>query len=100
MTTQHQLFSDTPSEKELSKCYTCEYGLHKIAGGGNGMKYYSVEGEKNGVKYDIKIRYEKNNYLMDMRNMNNKKIVNSNYKSIADLKKELGKYSIKNYKLH
>jgi len=96
MTTQHQLFSDTPSEKELSKCYTCEYGLHKIAGGGN-KKYYSVDGEKNGVKYKIRIGLDGDKYKMNLRNLENKKVVNSSYKNINDLKKELGKYSIKKY---
>jgi len=93
----HQMYSDTPSEKELSKCFTCEYGLQKFVGGGKKL-YANVDALKRGVKYNIDIYYG-NNYELNIENLSTKKNRKKGCKNMKELREELSKFSINNYEI-
>ncbi len=91
-----QLFSDTPSEKELSQCYVCEAGLQKFNGGG--MKYATIDAEKNNTKYRIDVFYG-NKYDLSMENLKTNRKSVKKCKNMKELRETLANFSINNYKI-
>jgi len=93
----HQLFSDTPSEKELSQCFTCEYGLQKFTGGAKKV-YANIDAVKGGKKYSIEICYG-DKYELNVENKFNNKKSKKKCKNMKELREALSKYSIENYEI-
>jgi len=93
---QKQMFSDTPSEKELSKSFTCEAGLNKFVGGGRILA--TIDALKNNKPFLIQI-CEGNKYEMNIENLSRKRMVNKKCKNMKELRDELNKFSINNYEM-
>lgn len=101
----HQLYSDTPSEKEIAKCFKCESGTQKysedvlgvMVGGGKSLA--RVEASKGKNNYLINIIGGKG-YKIIKININNGKKSNKNCKNIRELRNELNKFNINEYKFY
>ncbi len=93
----HQLFSDTPSEKEISSCFTCESGLSKFVGG-NKKIYANIDAIRGNNRFNIEISYG-DKYELNIENKKTNKISKKNCKNMKELRDALSKYSINNYEI-
>jgi hypothetical protein len=93
---QKQMFSDTPSEKELSQKYLCEPELHKIAGGSKVLA--TIDALKRNKRYIIRI-CEGNKYDLNIEEVSGNRRSNKKCKNMKELRDELNKFSINNYEM-
>jgi len=99
----HQMYSDTPSEKELASCFKCESGTQKysedvlgvMVGGGKSLA--RIEASRGKTNYLIDIIGGKSYKLVKM-NLSNGKKSNKNCKNIRELRNEINKFNINEYK--
>lgn len=95
----HQLFSDTPSEKELAACMKCPYGTTKFNGGGKkGEHIAKISMTKNNKKIvaDVFMHNDKS-FTLKINNSSSELDANKHYESIGNLKRALKDYKIVNY---
>jgi len=100
----HQLYSDTPSEKEMAKCFKCEDGFQQVGEnklgilvGGN-LSLANINASKRNKEYNISIN-PGDKYNIIIENISSGKKLIKKCKNIDELRKTLNPFSIINYSI-